>query len=95
MNENKNKELDRLNGVYKKLLAGAEVEFIEGFGKVIDGHTVEVSGKRYTVTPPPPPLPPPLASRWCQVQEGVERSGWSWDEDGCPARLIFILDRHF
>lgn len=48
MNENKNKELDRLNGVYKKLLAGAEVEFIEGFGKVIDGHTVEVSGKRYT-----------------------------------------------
>ena len=50
MNENKNKELDRLNGVYKKLLDGAKVAFFEGFGKVIDEHTVEVDGKRYTVS---------------------------------------------
>jgi glutathione reductase (NADPH) len=47
--ENKNKELDRLNGVYMKLLAGAGVEYFEGRGKIVDAHTVEVNGKRYTV----------------------------------------------
>ncbi|KAK9902162.1 hypothetical protein WJX75_006422 [Coccomyxa subellipsoidea] len=46
--ENKNKELDRLNGVYMKLLAGAGVEYFEGRGKIVDAHTVEVNGKRYT-----------------------------------------------
>ena len=50
MNENKNKELDRLNGVYKKLLDGANVTYFEGFGKVLDPHTVEVDGKQFTVS---------------------------------------------
>ncbi len=49
--ENKNKELDRLNGVYMKLLAGAGVEYFEGRGRIVDAHTVEVNGKRYTVRP--------------------------------------------
>ena len=49
MNENKNKELDRLNGVYMKLLAGAKVDYHEGHGKVVDPHTVEVDGRRFTV----------------------------------------------
>lgn len=47
--ENKNKELDRLNGVYMKLLAGAGVEYFEGRGRIVDAHTVEVNGNRYTV----------------------------------------------
>ena len=47
--ENKNKELDRLNGVYRMLLDGAGVEYIEGRGKLVDAHTVEVGGKKYTV----------------------------------------------
>ena len=47
--DNKNAELDRLNGVYMKLLAGAKVEFIEGRGRVVDAHTVEVDGRRFTV----------------------------------------------
>lgn len=51
--ENKTKEISRLNGVYKRILAGAGVTLFEGAGKVIDPHTVEVlltSGetKRYT-----------------------------------------------
>ncbi|CAL8466053.1 g5589 [Coccomyxa elongata] len=46
--DNKNKELERLNGVYMKLLAGAGVEYFEGRGKIVDAHTVEVNGKRYT-----------------------------------------------
>lgn len=47
--QNKNKELDRLNGVYMKLLDNAGVEYIEGRGTVVDAHTVEVNGKQYTV----------------------------------------------
>jgi hypothetical protein len=48
--ENKNKELERLNGVYMKLLAGANVEYFEGRGRIVDAHTVEVNGQRYTVS---------------------------------------------
>lgn len=48
--QNKNKELDRLNGVYMKLLNNAGVEYIEGRGILVDAHTVEVNGKQYTVS---------------------------------------------
>ncbi len=44
----KDKELDRLNGVYKRLLRDSGVQLIEGRGRVVDPHTVEVAGKRYT-----------------------------------------------
>lgn len=57
MNDNKNKELDRLNGVYMKLLHNANVDYHEGFGKVVDSHTVEVNGKRFTVRLFCPPEP--------------------------------------
>lgn len=48
--QNKNKELDRLNGVYMKLLNNAGVKYIEGRGTLVDAHTVEVGGKQYTVS---------------------------------------------
>lgn len=48
--QNKNKELDRLNGVYMKLLDNAGVKYIEGRGTLVDAHTVEVNGKQYTVS---------------------------------------------
>lgn len=48
--QNKNKELDRLNGVYMKLLNNAGVKYIEGRGTLVDAHTVEVEGKQYTVS---------------------------------------------
>ena len=48
--DNKNKELDRLNGVYMKLLDSAGVEYIEGRGTVVDAHTVEVNGQKFTVS---------------------------------------------
>ncbi len=44
----KDKELDRLNGVYKRLLRDSSVQLLEGRGRVVDAHTVEVAGKRYT-----------------------------------------------
>lgn len=37
-----------MNGIYKKLLDGASVDYHEGYGKVVDPHTVEVNGKRFT-----------------------------------------------
>ena len=48
--QNKNKELDRLNGVYMNLLNNAGVKYIEGRGTLVDAHTVEVEGKQYTVS---------------------------------------------
>ena len=44
----KNAELVRLNGIYKKLLSGAGVDYIEGRGRLVDAHTVDVDGRRIT-----------------------------------------------
>jgi len=46
--ENKNKEILRLNGIYRKILADAGVTLLEGHAEVIDAHTVAVDGKRIT-----------------------------------------------
>lgn len=45
----KRKELQRLNNAYKNTLSNAQVELLQGFGKVVDPHTVDVDGKKYTV----------------------------------------------
>ena len=45
---NKDHEIDRLNGIYKKLLAGSNVELIEQRAVLRDRHTVEVGGRRIT-----------------------------------------------
>lgn len=47
--ENKKKELDRLNGVYLKILKNNNVEYHEGRGRLLDAHTVDVDGKQFTV----------------------------------------------
>jgi glutathione reductase (NADPH) len=44
----KNQELDRLKGVYGRLLRDSGVTLVEGRGRLVDAHTVEVAGKRYT-----------------------------------------------
>jgi len=45
---NKNNEIQRLNGVYRKILGDAGVELFEGHAEVVDPHTVSVDGKRFT-----------------------------------------------
>lgn len=45
---NKDKEISRLNGVYRKLLQDTGVTIIEGHAEVVDPHTVSVEGKKYT-----------------------------------------------
>jgi glutathione reductase (NADPH) len=44
----KERELDRLHGIYMNLLKGAGNTVLDGRGVVVDPHTVEVAGKRYT-----------------------------------------------
>jgi len=44
----KNREIDRLEGIYHKLLKDSGVRLIEGRGRLIDAHTVEIDGKPYT-----------------------------------------------
>ncbi|KAM7257567.1 hypothetical protein ACFE04_013308 [Oxalis oulophora] len=45
---NKNAELQRLTGIYKNILNNANVTLVEGRGKIVDPHTVDVDGKIYT-----------------------------------------------
>lgn len=45
---NKNKEIQRLNGVYRKLLGEAGVALFEGHAEIVDAHMVAVNGKRFT-----------------------------------------------
>jgi glutathione reductase (NADPH) len=44
---NKNQEIQRLNGVYRKILGDAGVQIIEGHAEIIDPHTVAVDGKKF------------------------------------------------
>jgi glutathione reductase (NADPH) len=45
---NKNREIARLNEVYRKLLSDAGVDLIEGRALVCDAHTVEIDGRTIT-----------------------------------------------
>jgi len=45
---NKDREIARLNGVYERLLVNAGVTIVRGRAKLVDAHTVEAAGKRYT-----------------------------------------------
>jgi glutathione reductase (NADPH) len=45
---NKDKEIARLNGVYRKLLENSGVTLLDGHAEFVDPHTVEVGGKKYT-----------------------------------------------
>ncbi len=45
---NKNREIQRLNGVYRKLLEGSGVQIMDGHARLIGPHEVEVAGKTYS-----------------------------------------------
>ena len=45
---NKDKEISRLNGVYRNILFDNGVEIIEGHAEIADPHTVTVDGRRHT-----------------------------------------------
>ena len=45
---NKNKEIKRLNGVYKRILDNAGVEIMDGRATIVDEHTVSINGNKFT-----------------------------------------------
>ena len=42
---NKNREIQRLNGIYRNLLVNSGVTLLEGHARLLDGHRVEVNGQ--------------------------------------------------
>lgn len=48
LRDNKNREIERLNGIYGRLLEQAGVTLYDGRATIIDRHTVEVAGERVT-----------------------------------------------
>jgi len=45
---NKNKELQRLEGIYERILRDNNVDLLKGRGTLVDAHTVQVGDKTYT-----------------------------------------------
>lgn len=45
---NKDREINRLNGIYRNLLVGSGVTLHEGHAKIVGPHEVEINGERYT-----------------------------------------------
>lgn len=44
----KDRELERLEGIYRRLLRDSKVELLEGRAHLVDPHTVEIAGRRVT-----------------------------------------------
>jgi len=86
----KNKELDRLEGVYHRILREANVNEIEGTGQIVDAHTVEVDGKTHTaefilVATGGHPVTPALPGI-----ENVISSDEALDLEELPARIVIV-----
>lgn len=45
---NKDHEIQRLNGIYRNLLVDSGVTLLQAHAQLVDAHTVEVEGKRYS-----------------------------------------------
>src|SRR5437879_12930387 len=59
---NKDREIERLNGVYERALTGAGVEIIRGRAAVKGANEVEVNGRTYTARH----IQAPVATRMCR-----------------------------
>ncbi len=84
------KEITRLNGIYQQLLTGAGVHLLTGHAQLVDAHTVQVNGTRFTAqhilvatggTPSVPPVP---------GGDLVVTSNAMFDLDPFPQRLVVV-----
>ncbi|WP_312271087.1 glutathione-disulfide reductase [Pseudomonas sp.] len=87
---NKDHEIRRLNGIYRALLINSGVTLLEDHARIIDAHTVEVTGKRYTTEriliatggwPSVPELP---------GREHIITSNEAFYLDKLPERMIIV-----
>jgi len=84
------KEIKRLNGVYASLLKNSGVVLVTGWAQLLDGHTVEVDGKRHTarhllVATGGTPYVPDIPGR-----EHIATSDAMFDLDPFPKRLLVV-----
>ncbi len=87
---NRKKELARLNGIYLTMLTNAGVTVVNGFARLLDGHTVEVNGKPHSakhilVATGGTPSVPDMAGR-----EHVVTSNEMFDLEPFPKRLVVV-----
>lgn len=87
---NRAQEITRLNGIYRNLLQGAGVRLLTGHAQLVDAHTVQVNGERFTAqhilvatggTPNVPPVP---------GGELAVNSNAMFDLDPFPKRLVVV-----
>jgi glutathione reductase (NADPH) len=87
---NKNAEIDRLNRIYIDMLAKAGVELHVGRGRLLDRHTVEVAGRRFTAgkilvaTGGRPVMPPFPGAEHCITSDEV------LELDHLPREMVVI-----
>lgn len=84
------REITRLNGIYLQLLKGAGVQIMEGWASLVDAHTVEVAGQRYSarnllIATGGTPSVPDIAGR-----EHVITSNEIFDIEQFPKRLLVV-----
>ncbi|MDO9279549.1 MAG: glutathione-disulfide reductase [Polaromonas sp.] len=84
------REITRLNGIYLQLLKNAGVQIIEGWATLVDAHTVEVAGQRYSaqnllIATGGTPSVPDIAGR-----EHVITSNEIFDIEPFPKRLLVV-----
>lgn len=48
LRDNKSEEIQRLNGIYERLLVSAGVEVLSGHARFVNAHTVEINGEKIT-----------------------------------------------
>ncbi|MDO9165056.1 MAG: FAD-dependent oxidoreductase, partial [Rhodoferax sp.] len=95
---NRAREITRLNGVYLQLLSGAGVQVLNGYGRLLDAHTVEVdvaveghieqqrfTAKHILIATGGKPHVPHMTGR-----ELVITSNDMFDLDPFPARLLVV-----
>ena len=83
-------EITRLNGIYLQLLKNSGVQIIEGWATLVDAHTVDVAGQRYSaqnllIATGGTPSVPDIAGR-----EHVITSNEIFDIEPFPKRLLVV-----
>lgn len=90
LRDNKKDEISRLNGIYDNMLDNTGVTVINGRGKLVDPHTVDVDGKRYRAekiliaTGGWPFVPEFPGSQWAQTSNEI------FDLEHFPRRLAIV-----
>ena len=84
------REITRLNGIYLQMLKASGVQIMEGWASLVDAHTVEVAGQRYSaknllIATGGTPSVPDIAGR-----EHVITSNEIFDIEPFPKRLLVV-----